>query len=359
MISSTLIISSQLEYFRNKDLGFDKDHVIAVHTYGDFGGAFLNNREYIYNELKKHPGIVQTGATTNLIGSISSVEFLLPEGMEYEFDNDFMRFSRCDEGFIPTLGIEIIDGRNFNPITDSSGAFIVNEKVVEMLGLEEPVGTMAMNTAFRSRGQIVGVMKDFNFASLHNEIEPLVLSYRPEWSGTLVAKLSGDQIKESVSYIESIVKNVAPGSLFAYEFLDESLNNLYLSEDKMSKIFKIFSFLAIFISCMGLYGLAAYSAELRTKEIGIRKAFGASILKILVLLSKVYVILVLIAFAIAIPVSNYFVTEWPKNFAYRTRVEWWTFVISGILVGFIALIAVSGKSIHAARGNPSQALRAE
>ena len=359
MISSTLIISKQLEYFRKKDLGFDKDHIISVYSYGDFGNDFLQKRNFFYDEFKKHPGVLQAGGTTTLIGDITSIEFLLPDGKEYDHGDDQMRFTRADEGFIPTLGIELIEGRNFDPVSDSSGAFIVNEKVVDMLGLENPVGTMATNTAFRRRGPIVGVMKDFNFASLHNEIEPLVISYRPEWSGTIVAKLSGDQIKETIAYMESIMKKYAPGSIFAYDFLDERLNNLYLSEDKMSKIFKIFSFLAIFISCLGLYGLAAYSAELRTKEIGIRKAFGATIIRILVLLSKVYVILILISILIAVPISNYFVTEWLKNFAYHISIDWSVFAISGTAVGIIALLAVSGKSIQAARSNPAHSLRSE
>ncbi len=359
MISSTLIISNQLKYFRDKDLGFDKEHIVAIFTYGDFRNIFQQRREYIYNEFKKHPGIIETGATTSLIGNISSIEFLLPEGMEYEDNDDFMRFTRSDAGFIPTLGIEILQGRNFRPVIDSSGAFIVNEKVVEMLELKNPVGTIASNDFFNHKGPIVGVMKDFNFASLHNEIEPLVISYRPAWSGTIVVKLAGDQIKDAIAHMEYIIKDIAPGSIFSYSFLDDQLNNLYLSEDKMSKIFKVFSFLAILISCMGLYGLAAYSAELRTKEIGIRKAFGASVAKILILLSKVYITLITIAFIIAIPISNYFVTEWLKNFAYQTNLNWWTFGIAGISVGTIALLAVAGKSIQAARNNPANSLRSE
>jgi len=359
MISSTLIISNQLKYFRNKDLGFDKEHIVAIYIYGDFRSVFQQKREYVYDEFKKHPGVIETGSSTTLIGSITSIEFLQPEGFEPENRDDFMRFTRADEGFIPTLGIKLLEGRNFNPVTDSSGAFIVNEKVVDMLKLEEPVSTLATNSFLRRRGPIVGVMKDFNFASLHNEIEPLVISYRPEWSGTILVKLSGDQIKEAIAHMESITKKIAPGSIFTYSFLDQELNNLYLSEDKMSKIFKVFSFLAILISCMGLYGLAAYSAELRTKEIGIRKAFGATIPKIMILLSKVYLTLIFIAFIIAIPISNYFVTEWLKNFAYQTSVDWWTFVISGLAVGMIALLAVTGKSIQAARTNPSNSLRSE
>jgi putative ABC transport system permease protein len=182
MISSTLVISDQLQYLRNKDLGFDKEHVLSLNTYGDFNNAFQEKRNFIYQEIKRHPGIIEAGATSALIGSISSVEFLLPDGVDYTFERDaFMRFFRSDEGFIPTMGIELIEGRNFNPVSDSTGAFIVNEKVVEMLGLENPVGTPARNTAIGTRGNIVGVMKDFNFASLHNEIEPLGQSGQELW----------------------------------------------------------------------------------------------------------------------------------------------------------------------------------
>jgi putative ABC transport system permease protein len=359
MISSTMIISQQLNFFRMKDLGFDKDQVVAIYSYGDFGNVFQQKRHFIYDEFKKHPGILKAGGTTSLIGDIASIEFLKPDGWDYDYSNDQMRFTRADEGFIPTLGIELLEGRNFNPETDSSGAFIVNEKVVEMLGLDDPVGTMASNDYFNRRGPIVGVMKDFNFASLHHPIEPLVISYRPEWSGAIVVKLSGDQVKEAIAHMESIINEIAPGTIFTYDFLDERLNNMYLSEDKMNKIFKIFSFLAIFISCLGLYGLAAYSAELRTKEIGIRKAFGASIIRILVLLSKTYVVLIVISIIIAVPIANYFVTEWLKNFAFHISIHWSAFVISGIVVGLIALLAVSGKSIQAARNNPAQSLRSE
>jgi putative ABC transport system permease protein len=147
--------------------------------------------------------------------------------------------------------------------------------------------------------------------------------------------------------------------LFTYDFLDDRLNNLYVSEDKMGTIFKIFSAMAIFISCLGLYGLAAYSAELRTKEIGIRKAFGASIPEILYLLSKAYFILIFIAFLIAIPISNYFVTEWLNNFAYQVEVNWRIFIVSGLAVAAIAFIAVFGQSYYAAKSNPSNSLRVE
>ncbi len=360
MIISTIVIYKQLKFMRDKDLGFDKENIVAVYTYGDFNYQFLSNRSFIYNQLLAHPGIIQAGATSNLMGNIQSVEYLLPDGREIDRDNQqMMRFFRSDEGFIPTMNIELIAGRNFDPVSDSSGAFIINETTARILDLDEPVGTMATNITFGTHGPIIGVMKDFNFASLHQTIEPLVLTYRPEWASTLVVKLSGDQNRQAMDYIEKTIKEIAPGTLFHYDFIDENLNNLYISEDKMGTIFKIFSVLAILISCMGLYGIAAYTSELRTKEIGIRKAFGASALRILFLLCRSYLSLILIALVIAIPVANYFITEWMRSFAYHIEIGWWIFLISGILVLFTALMAVSTRSIRAANINPAQSLRFE
>jgi putative ABC transport system permease protein len=294
------------------------------------------------------------------MGNIQSVEFLLPDGREYDQNTlKTMRFFRSDEGFIPTMNIELIAGRNFDPVKDSAGAFIVNEATVHVLDLDDPVGTVATNTTFGTRGEIVGVMKDFNFASLHQEIEPLVLTYRPEWASTIVIKIDGDRIKPALAHIENTVKEVAPGTLFHYDFIDENLNQLYGSEDKMGTIFKIFAVLAIVISCMGLYGIAAYNSEIRTKEIGIRKAFGASFSNILVMLCRSYLALIFIALVIAIPVANYFITEWMTNFAYHTLISWEIFLGSGVLVIVTAFVAVSSRAIRAAGINPARSLRFE
>ena len=359
MIISTMIISDQLQYIQKKDLGFDRENTMFVYTYGDFAEALHQNREFIYNELLKNPDIIKVGVTSNTIGQISSVEYLQPDGKEIDFTNTVMRFFRSDEGMIPALGIELKEGRNFIPELDSGGAFIINERVVDMLDLDHPLGTNATNSTMGTKGQIVGVMKDFNFASLHNEIEPLVLTYRPNWANTIILKISGNNLKETISYIENMVKTMAPGSLFAYDFLNNHLNGLYVNENKMIHIFTIFSIFAIIISCMGLYGLAAYTAELRTKEIGIRKAFGASLYKILAILSTVYFKLIFISLLIAIPVSNYFITEWLKNFAYHVPVKWWIFVLAGMAVTLIAFAAIINRSYKAACNSPSIALRSE
>jgi putative ABC transport system permease protein len=359
MIISTLVISQQLKYVQQKDLGFNRENIMILYTYGDLSEVIQNNRQYVYNELNKNPDIKKVGATSNMIGTISSVEYLQPDGKDMDFSNKVMRFFRSDEGFIPSIGIEIIKGRNFIPELDSGGAFIVNEKVVEMLDLENPIGTMATNTSMGTRGPIVGVMKDFNFASLHNKIEPLILSYKPIWANTLILKISGTNINETIGYIENFVKKTAPGTLFAYDFLDNKLNQMYMGENRMNLIFSVFAIFSIIISCTGLYGLAAYSAELRTKEIGIRKAFGASNMKIFKILSSVYLRLIFISFIIAIPTSNYFITEWLKNFEFHIAMAWTTFIIAGATVIFIAFLAVFGRSLKAARNNPAISLRTE
>lgn len=360
MVISSIVIYQQLKYLRNKDLGFDKENIVAVYSYGDFSDQMLSNRSFIYNELLSHPGIISVGFTSNLMGNIPSIEYLLADGRENNLNTQkLMRFFRSDEGFIPTMNIKLITGRNFDPVIDSSAAFIINEAAVRTLELDEPVGTLATNTAFGTRGQIVGVMKDFNFASLHQEIEPLVLTYRPDQATTMLVKLLDDQISQALGHIEKTVKEVAPGTLFHYDFIDANLKQLYTSEDKMGLIFKIFSLLAILISCMGLYGIAAYTSELRTKEIGIRKAFGASSIRILFLLCRSYLLLIVIALVIAIPLANYFITEWLRTFAYHLEINWLIFLFSGFLVLFTALIAVSTRSIRAANINPALSLRFE
>ena len=360
MIISTIVIYKQLKYMRNKDLGFDKENIVAVYTYGDFNYKFLSNRSFIYDQLLSHPGILQVGATSNLMGNIQSVEFLLPDGREYDRNiKGVMRFFRSDDKFIPAMNIELVAGRNFNPVSDSSGAFIINETTARALDLDDPVGTMATNITFGTHGPIVGVMKDFNFASLHQQIEPLVLTYDPERASTLVVKLSGKNTRETLNNIEKTIQEIAPGTLFHYDYIDERLNNLYISEDKMGTIFKIFSVLAILISCMGLYGIAAYTSELRTKEIGIRKAFGASAIRILFMLCRSYLSLIFIALVIAIPLANYFITEWMRGFAFQTDIGWWIFLFSGGLVLITALLAVTTRSIHAANTNPAHSLRFE
>jgi putative ABC transport system permease protein len=362
MIISTVIIAQQMNYIRTRDLGFTHEGVVSVRVYGDVQGEVVNNRETIKNSLLAHHAISSVAATSDLMGHISSVEFLLPDGLEYQKFMPEMRFVRTDESFIETMGIELLEGSSFPNVAlpDSVTYFIVNEKVVEGWQMEEsPIGMMAQNMAMGTRGEIVGVMKNFNFASLREEIEPLVIQYQPSWVGNLLVRIEGESVKSAIAHIEKTIKEISPGSLFSYKFLDDTLAELYWSEQNMTRIFQLFSILAIIISCMGLFGLASYSSRLRIKEIGIRKAFGASIPKIIFLLSRNYLKLIGIAFLIAIPVSNYFLSEWLENFAFRIDISWWVFLLAGIVVIAIGFSAIIGQSLKAAHANPVDSLRIE
>lgn len=276
-----------------------------------------------------------------------------------------LRFVRVDEDFINTLNIDIIEGRDFSQISPNLGAFILNESAVKALNLKEPIGQMA-TTLFGTKGEIVGIVKDFHFASLHNIIEPLVIEYLPinsEFRSLaityLLVKIQGSSIPEALEFLETKVGEIAPGSLFIYSFLDDNLNRLYESENRMSNIFKAFTLFAIFISCLGLFGLSAYSAELRTKEVGVRKVLGASVTNIVLHLSKEFVIWVIVANIIALPVAGYFMHTWLQNFAYQTNISLSIFIMSGILALAIALITVSYQAVKAGTANPVDSLRYE
>ncbi len=362
MIISTMVVYKQLHHFRHMNLGFDREGIVSVRLYGDLWVEAIQKKEVLREKLMQNNDIIQVASTSNLMGNVSSVEFLLPDGVDIGDERPVMRFLRTDEHFIEAMGIELVDGTEFNPtlVSDSTTLFIINEKAADVLHLtESPVGMMATNTAFGTRGQIVGVMKNFNFASLHSEIEPLIIEYRPDWTGTLLVRINPDRIGETVTYIEGIVKEVVPGSLFLYSFLDDHLDALYHSEKNMSRIFQVFSILAIVISCLGLFGLASFSARMKMKEIGIRKAFGASTAKILIMISGTYLRIITVAVLVAIPVANYLMTDWLKGFAYRIRIEWWIFGVAGLLISFVGMAAIIYQSFWAASSNPVDSLSSE
>jgi putative ABC transport system permease protein len=362
MIISTIVVYRQLQHFRNMDLGFDREGIISVRLYGDLWVEAIQKKEVLRERLLQNNNIVQVAASSNLIGDVPSVEFLLPDGVDIGDERPVMRFLRADEHYLETMGIELLDGKTFSPgmISDSSTQFIINEKAMEVLHLDEsPVGNMATNKALGIRGEIVGVMKNCNFASLHHEIEPLVIEYRLDWMGMLMVRIKPDRIGETIEYIDQTIKEVVPGSLFLYTFLDDHLNALYQSEQNMSRIFQVFALLAIFISCLGLFGLASYSVRLQVKEIGIRKSFGASAGKILLMISGTYIRIIFVAILFAIPIANYFMSDWLKGFAYKTNIDWWIFALAGLAVILVGMAAIFHQALKAAQANPVNALRNE
>ncbi len=360
LIISTILIYQQMRLFRDKQLGFDKDQVMVVNLYGEFKNQLLTHTDAIKNAMRSNPDIIAVGTSSNLIGDDLSVESVTPVNPPAGKEYPTVRVFRVDENYIDVLNIKLKEGRNFSRSFNDSASYIINEKAAQALELKHPLGSMIVNTSSGGmEGKVVGVMKDFNFASLHNQVEPLVLEYRPQWTHNLLIKIKAGSTSSAVSFVRAQVEKIAPGTLFSYGFLDEHIAGLYEKEDTMSQVLKLFSVLAIVISCLGLFGLSAYASEIRTKEIGIRKVVGANLTNLLKLLSKDFVILVLIGNFIAWPLAWYAVYKWLQEFTYRINISWQVFALSTILTLMIALLTIGYHCIVTARKNPVNSLRTE
>ena len=359
ILISTLVISQQMEYLQSKDVGFDQNQLISVRLYGPLWEEAVEHREAFSHELSRIPGVVSTANTSGVLGNGLSVEGLQMLDSARDEDAPAMRCIRADEGLIPTLGLELVAGTNFQPTADTSLLFILNEKAVEVLNLQDPIGKLASNTADGEQGEIVGVVKNFNFASLHYEVEPLFIEYRPTWVGTLLIRTESANPHKTVAQIEDKIGALIPGTQMLYSFVDDDMQEMYVAENTIRKMLLMFSGLAIVIACLGLFGITSYAVVQRSKEIGIRKVLGASLSTILLLLSKDYVKLVLVAFVVAVPLANYLLQEWLQGFAYQIPMQWWMYVIPGIAILLLALLTVSGRTYQAATRNPVDSLRDE
>lgn len=357
ILIGSIAVYLQMRYIHQKDLGFDKQQVIAIKLYGDLWVKAVKQKETLRKELLRIPGVESIATTSKMIGDRFGYEALQIKGSAEEPLS--ARFMRADEGFIKTMNIQMLEGRQFFPTPDTSVLFMINQKAAELLHTDQIVGQQAINTANGYEGEIVGIIEDFNFASLHNAIEPLVIEYRPYEASYLLVNIAPHQVPATLESIEATIHMLAPGTLFLHQFIDDQLNLLYQSESNLYQVFLIFSLLSILIACMGLFAMAAHAVEIRTKEIGIRKVLGASSESILLLLSKSYIKIILIAFVVAIPISNYFITEWLQNFAYSIAIQWWLFVIPATCLLLFAIFTICSQAMKAARKNPVDSLRYE
>ncbi len=359
LITATIIIYKQLNYIHNKNLGFQKDHVLIIND------AFMlgNNVDVFKNEMLTMPGVV-SGTVSNFLPVPSERNFsafFTQAAMISESGLTMQRW-RIDDGYFKTLGIKLIKGRNFSNkfITDSS-SIILNETAVKQLGFKDPLNTSIYNWVAHGRVKkytVIGVVKDFNFESLHQDIGPLCFVY--ERSPNLVSfKVNAARIPFIINEAGSIWKKMASEMPFSYRFLDDSFNEVYKNEKQIGLIALSFSLLAILIACLGLFGLATFLIEQKTKEIGIRKVLGASITSLLFMLSEEFLKWILIANIIAIPVAYYFMNNWLNDFAYRININVWIFVFAGGIAVAIALTTISVKAIKAASANPVKSLRYE
>jgi len=357
LIICTLVIYNQLNYIHNKSLGFDRDQVLVVKNTNVLG----KQAEFLKKEIKQMPGVVN--ATMSLYqptGDDRLKTGLFPD-REIDVKKDILsEFWSVDEDYLNTMGLKLLSGRNFSKqLASDSSAIIVNEAFAEKFGQRDPLNKFVYRASFGiQQFHIVGVVKNFHYESLRDKISPLVLVYSPD-NGAISVKVKTADLSGLVSKIEDRWKHFSPNQQFSYSFMDQDFDATYRSEQKLGTLFISFSTLAILIACLGLFGLAAYAAEQRTKEIGIRKVLGASISGIVSMLSIDFIWLVFISMLIASPLAWYFMNKWLQGFAYRTELHWWILAIAGVVAVLIAFITISFQSLKAALANPVKSLRSE
>lgn len=352
LIVCTLIISSQYRWMQRRELGFDKEHVITVKLNGNLKDKF----DAVKDELLKEAYIVNVAASSRLLtDGIDWVGDFNWEGKDDREEQLSFSYATAGYDFIETLGMQIVQGRSFSRDRPKKPAeeFVINEAAAKFMNVENPVGLRGNN------GTIIGVVKDYNFQSLHNEIKPLVLVNDPANFQFMYVRISPENIRSTIDSIGRICRKFEPAFPFEWHFLDDAFEILYRSEEQMSRLFNFFAVFAIFIACMGLFGLSMFIAESRFKEVGIRKVLGATIPSLINLLSKEFIGLVLLANFIAWPVVYYSMNRWLQNFAYRKHLSVIPFLLSGFLVFIFSVLTVSFQSIKAATANPADSLRYE
>lgn len=359
LIIATILVYRQMNLFHNKQLGFDRDQVVVIQYYGELRDQLIHHPEVLKNEFMTSPDILSVARSSNQIGDDLSVESVQPVPSPPGKDYPNIRVFRVDENYLNVLNIPLKEGRNFSHYPEDSATYIINETAAHTFGLTNPVGSMIVNQSINMQGRVIGVVKDFNFASLHNRIEPLVLQYRPAWTGNLLVKIRAGRTTAAIAFLRDKVKKIAPEALFNYGFLDDHIAGLYRKEDNMSTILKVFAVFSIIIACLGLFGLAAYAAETRTREIGIRKVVGASTASLIRLLSLDFMIPVLIGNLLSWPFAVWVINRWLQEFTVKINIGWSVFALSLLLTGIVALLTIGFRCWQAARANPVKALRTE
>lgn len=365
LIISMGVVYNQLEYFRNKNLGLNKEHVVVLPA----SSQMIQRYPGFKNRLLQHPNIVAVAGSKRVPSGrlLDSSGARIIDGEKSEPINFRIANVRVDHDFIETYGIKLAAGRNFSVEfpTDSTEAFILNETAVKKIGWKSPEEAIGKPFGYGGRqGKIIGVVKDFHYESLHEPITPIVLLIYPSSFNQISVRIRPDRPEDmaaTLEFLNTLWQEYRPNFPFTYSFLDQRYAQLYQAEHKLGQIFVTFSLLAVFIGCLGLFGLASFTAEQRTKEIGIRKVLGASVSNVVILLTKEFTKLVLFATLVAWPISYYAMNRWLQDFAYRININGQldTFILSAMLAFFIALVTVSFQAIKAALTNPVNALRYE
>ena len=355
LIVGTIYISKQISYVQHVNLGYDRENLVFVPLEGNLGNQYqLFKQQALLDPAIKNISRI-SDEPTNITNGTGSVIW---DGKD---PNTTPQFSTVSAGydFVKTMNLKLIDGRDLSPEYDSDSAgYLVNESALKIMQLKNPVGKQI--SLWDQEGAIVGVLKDFHITSLHDPIRPLIVHLDESGGGGVaLLRIRAGMTKEAIGHLEKICKNLNPQFPFSFSFSDDQYQKLYKSEEIVSRLSNVFAVLAIFISCMGLLGLAMFTAEQRTREIGIRKLLGASVASLFTLLSVEFVVLVGIAMLIASPIAWWALNSWSRDFAYHIKIDWWIFLLAGSAAILIALLTVSFQSVKAALSKPIKSLRSE
>jgi putative ABC transport system permease protein len=358
LIVATLLVGMQLNYMRHQELGFSKDQELVLDTHGD------NHGDALKEELRRLPGVISVAMSSNTPGSGAMNAYSIIQNQRGEMQVCSPDLFFVDFDYIPQYQMKLVAGRAFSRAfgADTTQAMVLNEAAVRMLGYHKPQDAIGRDfSQWGRKGKIIGVVKDFHYQSLQQVIRPFSMRIQPGDCSLISVKVNPTDLKRTIAGIERSWQSMIPNQPFSYLFVDDMFDRQYRSEDRFGRLFLYFAALAIFISCLGLLGLASYSTLQRTKEIGVRKVLGASVAGIVGLLSKEFLLLVGIAFVVATPVTFFLMKGWVDGFAYRININsaWWIFAIGGLGAAVIAMLTISLQSIKAALTNPVKSLRSE
>lgn len=364
MIIGTLGVMHQLNFIQTTDLGFNKENLVVL-TIRDTSA--VKNLKTFKEELVKHPNVISGGTSNSVPGNGFGIIVQRYEGNDGEMNEKGINFLFVDNDYLETMDMHVLEGRNFDPElqTDLEESILINQRTAEVLGWGDDAigkkldfGAGSGDEAAR-KTRVIGIIKDFNYASLHNPIDPLLILLSEDPLRNITLRVNQNNIDETLRFIEEKWNEFCPTFPFSYRFLDEDLQKQYEGEQKTSRLFGYFTLICIFIACLGLFGLTAYTTERRIREIGIRKVLGATEASIIVLLTKNFAFLVLISNIIAFPVAWFALRRWLENFAYSAGISIWIFLVSGMAALMIAVITISFRALHAARSNPAESLKYE
>ena len=353
LIIGTIVVYEQIQFIKNKNIGLDKENLIIMNLNGDV----YKHLDSFQEQLIQSDGIMSVTSTGDNPIEIDGSSGDLNWPGKAPDQGVSISATWVGYDYIKTIGVPLLAGRDFSKTMADSASYIVNESAVRLMNLKDPVG--AKVSFWNGEGRIIGVVKDFHLHSLHEPITPLILTLQPLNSSLVLIRTEAGKAPDAIASLKKIYRQFNSAFPLEYTFMDETYAKRYKSEMIIGKLVNVFALIAILISCLGLFGLATFTAEQRTKEIGVRKVLGASLMGIITLLSKDYLKLVIIAFLIICPIAYYVVDEWLQQFAYHISISWWFFIVTGILSFMIALITISVQTIRAASANPTDSLRSE